>query len=191
MVPTDPQPTDGASSRRHKERRPVSMQGYLVTKGGRHAIELVDLNYGGCGIKTPVELTVGESVELTVLGRGSIPAEVRWYSDGQAGLHFAPTIEAKKEVIERRTERIPIDAEVNLRTLGRANYRVRILDLSTDGCRVELVERPSVGDPVSIKFDGLDTLEAEVSWVEGHLAGLMFKNRIHPAVLDLLLRRLA
>jgi hypothetical protein len=65
-----------------------------------------------------------------------------------------------------------------------------VLDLSTDGCKVEFVERPSVGDPVSVKFDGLDTLEARVCWVKGHMAGLMFKNRIHHAVFDLLLRRL-
>ena len=85
---------------------------------------------------------------------------------------------------------IPIGADVKLRTLGRNNYHVRVLDLSTDGCRVELVERPSVGDNVSVKFEGLDTLEADVRWVEDHMAGLLFKNRIHPAVLDLLLRRL-
>lgn len=167
------------------------MRGSLVPDGGiRQVIELVDLNYGGCGIQTPVELRPGEFVKLTVLGRGSIPAEVRWYSKGRAGLDFTLTTEATKKVIERRTDRMPIGADVKLRTLGRNNYHVRVLDLSTDGCRVELVERPSVGDNVSVKFEGLDTLEADVRWVEDHMAGLLFKNRIHPAVLDLLLRRL-
>ena len=65
-----------------------------------------------------------------------------------------------------------------------------MFDPSTDGCKVELVERPSVKDRVSVKFEGLEMLEADVCWVEGHRAGLMVDNRMHPAVLDLRRRRL-
>ena len=191
MGTPDPQPTQGERSRRRNERRPVSMRGNLVLEDGvRHIIELIDLNYGGCGVRTPVELRPGESVKLTVLGRGSIPAEVRWCSDGRAGLDFNPAIEPTEKVIERLTDRTPISAEVNLRTLGRNSYLVQVFDLSTDGCRVEFVERPRVDDQLSVKFDGLDTLEADVRWVEGQMAGLVFRNRLHPAVFDLLLRRL-
>lgn len=166
------------------------MRGYLIRDvSTRHVIELVDLNYGGCGIHTPVELRPGERVELTVVGRGSIPAEVRWYNDGHAGLDFA-VVEAPRKVVDRRTGRASIEAEVGLRVLGRNNYRVWVRDLSTDGCKVDLVERPREGDHMSVKFDGLEALDADVCWVEGHTAGLMFKNRIHPAVFELLLQRL-
>ena len=59
------------------------MRGYLVRAGGiTHDIELTDLNYGGCGIITQIELETGESVKVSVLGRGSIDAQVRWYRDG-------------------------------------------------------------------------------------------------------------
>lgn len=158
--------------------------------GISHAIQLVDLNYGGCGIETSIELKPGESVTLSILDRGSIPAEVRWFNDGKAGLDFAPAARASRKPVERRTSRVPVPGEVGLRSPGKSQYRVRVLDLSTDGCKVELIERPSIGDPMLVKFDGLEVLEAEVCWVEGHLAGLMFNNRMHPAVLDLLLRRL-
>lgn len=158
--------------------------------GISHAIQLVDLNYGGCGIETSIELKPGESVTLSILDRGSIPAEVRWFNDGKAGLDFAPAAKASRKPVERRTSRVPVPGEVGLRSPGRSQYRVRVLDLSTDGCKVELIELPSIGDPMLVKFDGLEVLEAEVCWVEGHLAGLMFNNRMHPAVLDLLLRRL-
>lgn len=191
MVPTDSRVT-GRASRRLRERRPVRLNGYLVLDGGvSQAVELVDLNYGGCGVQTQAALQPGDSVTLTVHGRGSIPAEVTWFGEGRAGLRFTPENEPEKQAIQRRVDRTSITADVNLRTLSRNNYRVRVLDLSTDGCKVELVERPSAGDYVSIKFEGLDTLEAEVSWVEGHMAGLKFKHRIHPAVLDLLLQRLS
>jgi hypothetical protein len=39
-------------------------------------------------------------------------------------------------------------------------------------------------------LDGLEALDAEVCWVDGHVAGLRFERTIHPAVFDLLLQRL-
>ena len=52
MGTPDPQPTQGEDSRRRNERRPVSMRGNLVLEDGvRHIIELIDLNYGGCGVR--------------------------------------------------------------------------------------------------------------------------------------------
>jgi hypothetical protein len=185
------QSTDTNEADRRRERRQVSMRGHVLRDGGiSHVIELTDLNYGGCGIETPVELKPGEAVKLSVLGRGSIPAEVRWCNDGKAGLDFEPSEKASRKKVERRASRTAVPGEIGLRAVGRSSYRVRVLDLSTDGCKVELVERPSVGDKMMVKFDGLETLDADVCWVEGHEAGLMFENRMHPAVLDLLLRRL-
>ena len=181
---------DGEPDRR-RERRAVSMRGYLVRAGGiTHDIELTDLNYGGCGIVTQIELECGEAVKVSVLGRGSIDAEVRWYKDGKAGILFEPVTEETRQKIERKAARVAVPGDITLRAVGRSSYRVRVLDLSTDGCKVELVERPSVGDRMLVKFDGIEVLDAEVAWVEGYAAGLKFANKIHPAVLDLLLKRL-
>ena len=79
---------------------------------------------------------------------------------------------------------------MSLRRLGQNNYRVRVNDLSPEGCKVELVERPRVGEHVLIRFDGLESLDAEVCWVEGFVAGLRFEKPIHVSVFDLLLERL-
>lgn len=186
-----PEPRAESPPDRRRVRRRVSLRGYIVRDGGiSHVIELIDLNYGGCGINSSIELRPGETIKLTVLGRGSIPAKVKWYNDGRAGLDFAPSINAGRKQVARRTNRISVAAEIGLRSRGRKSYRVRVFDLSTDGCKVELVERPRVGERMSIKFEGLESLEADVCWVEGHRAGLMFQNRVHPAVLDLLVRRL-
>lgn len=167
------------------------MGGYLLRAGGiSHIIELFDLNYGGCGIRTPVELTPGESVKLTVVDRGSIPAEVRWCEAGRAGLDFAP-VKPAREPVERNAERVPLNIEAILRGRGRPSYRVRVYDLSPTGCRAEFVERPREGDHLSIKFDFLEAIGAEVLWVDTRAAGLRFDNAIHPAVFSLLLQRLA
>jgi hypothetical protein len=185
------EPEAPGTANRRRERRPIAMRGFLVRGGGiTQAIELVDLNYGGCGILTLVELTPGESVKLTVLGRGAMPAEVRWYKDGKAGLDFEAALETPKTMVERAADRVEVPGEIGLRAAGKIPYRVRVLDLSTDGCRVELVELPRIGDQMRVKFDGLELLEADVCWVEGHSAGLKFQHHIHPAVLDLLVARL-
>ena len=167
------------------------MRGYLARAGGlTEVVELVDLNYGGCGIAVPVQLMPGEEVKLSVRGRGAMCAIVRWCRDGKAGLDFEAAIETPKQMVERTANRIEVEGEISLRAAGQHAYRVRVLDLSTDGCKAELVERPSVGDLMRVKFDGLETLEAEVCWVEEHVAGLKFDKHLHPAVLDLLIARL-
>ena len=120
---------------RRRSRRPVSMRGYLVRSGGiTHVIDLIDLNYGGCGIRVPIDLIVGESVKLSVLSRGCIAAQVRWYEDGKAGLAFEPIPEDVKRQVERRASRVEVPGEIGLKAIGRSMYRVRIRDLSTDGC---------------------------------------------------------
>ncbi|MFL6754053.1 MAG: PilZ domain-containing protein [Sphingomicrobium sp.] len=173
-------------------RRPVRMRGFMVRAGGvRHPVQLTDLHYGGCGIETPIDLVPGEDIQLSVLGRGSIPAAVRWCKDGRAGLDFAPAMQEEKKEVERRSARIEVPGKVALHAPGKTACRVRVHDLSTDGCKVELVERPSVGDKMHVKFEGLETLGADVCWVVGHTAGLKFEHAIHPAVFGLLLERLA
>jgi hypothetical protein len=185
------QSTQASPADRRRERRTVEMRGYIIRDGGvSHGIEVTDLNYGGCGIDVPIELKPGETLKLSVLGRGCIPAEVRWYHEGKAGLDFEPAERASRKRVDRRTARIDVPGEVGLRSVGRNGYRVRVFDLSTDGCKIELVERPNVGDQMLVKFDGIEVLNADVCWVEGPAAGLMFENRLHPAVLDLLLQRL-
>ena len=90
---------------RRRERRPVTMVGYIMPQSGvRHMVELFDLNYGGCGILTPVPLLPGDRVKLTVHERGSIPAEVRWCRDGRAGLDFSPS-EERREPVARKGPR--------------------------------------------------------------------------------------
>ncbi|HEX5238055.1 MAG TPA: PilZ domain-containing protein [Sphingomicrobium sp.] len=180
--------SDTAIARR--ERKPVSLRAYILREGGASSEGLVlDLSYEGCGIETPLALEPEEKVKLTVLGRGAIDAKVRWSSGGRAGLVFESD-EAPRQEWPRVSHRVSMAADVSLRRLGQANFRVTVTDISPEGCRVELVDRPRVEEHVLIKFEGLEVLEAEVCWVEGYAAGLRFEKPIHPAVFELLLDRL-
>lgn len=182
--------THSVARHSRRERRPVVMVGYIILQSGsRHMVELFDLNYGGCGIRASIPLLPGDRVKLTVHERGSIPAEVRWCKDGRAGLDFSPS-EEPREPVARAAPRIPLKAEAIVRARGRPSYRVAVHDLSVTGCHVDFVERPCERDRLSIKFFGLDPLDATVCWIERSTAGLAFANPIHPAVFELLLDRL-
>nr|NUR37128.1 hypothetical protein [Sphingomonas sp.] len=82
----------------------------------------------------------------------------------------------------RGVRRLTFDAEVAVRRSGTHAFRVHIFDASPEGCRIEFVERPSVGERIWVKFDGLDALEATVCWVEGHIGGVHFSRPLHEAI---------
>ena len=176
------------------ERRRTGMRGLAILEDGTtHAISLLDLSYNGCGIVSPVALQPGDTVRLSIRERGVIDAEVRWYSGGKAGLVFRPEPPAEAPEpgsIPREGERVSLSAHVAMQRSGRRVYSVQASDVSTNGCRVEFVDRPEVGERVWIAFDGLETLDSQVRWVEGKEAGISFDKPIHPAVFDLLVERL-
>ena len=187
-------PQPAPATPRRSARRPVSLDGYVLRADGMSVdISLLDLNYDGCGISTPVELAPGELLKLSVIGRGLIDAEVRWWKDGKAGLFFSSgEEEASEEKVSRQAQRSmvkPID--VRVRRVGQNAYNVRIFDLSREGARIEVVERPRVGEQMMVKFDGLEVLQSEVCWIDGFIVGLKFERPLHPAVFDLLLARMA
>ena len=141
-----------------RERRSVSMRGFAVRADGETIeIMLLDLSYDGCGIETLTKLHRDEALRLSVLNRCAIDAHVRWCKGGKAGLSF--DIEAEEPVkreVPRASSRVPLTAEVTMRRLGHANFRVRVFDFSPRGCKVELIERPNDREHVLVKFDGLE-----------------------------------
>jgi hypothetical protein len=174
------------------ERRPVCLRGYVMfADGSTHEIYLLDLSYEGCGVESAAPLAPGQALKLSVLNRGAIDAVVRWVQGGKAGLAFTPPESEAKKHWPRRSDRVSLTGDVTLRRIGKSNFRVTVNDASPHGCKVELVERPSVDERVLVKFDGLEVLEAEVCWVDGHTAGLRYERPMHPAVFDLLVARLA
>jgi hypothetical protein len=90
----------------------------------------------------------------------------------------------------RKSARVGVSGEVTLRRPGKSNYRVRAFDASFDGCKLEFIERPEVGEALWVKFEGMELLEARVCWTEGFTAGVEFKKPLHPAVFELLISRL-
>ena len=173
-----------------QDRREVSIRGYAARENGETAeVLIVNLSYDGCAIAIPMELLLGEVLKLAVSGRAAMPSLVAWYSAGKAGLVFKSDVEETKGQKLRKSDRIILNAEATTRRLGRARYRVRVFDLSPEGCRIEIVERPQLGEVLIVKFIGIDALDGRVCWVDSRCAGVRFANPIHPAVFDLLVAR--
>lgn len=175
------------------ERRLVSMDGVLKLRDGSSvSIKLVDLSYDGCRIETPVELQPGSTVQM--IAKGSVTeAEVRWFSNGEAGLSFkrAPTRSchlADPEASSRDEPRITAAIPATMQRHGKVKYPVTVYEMTATGCRVEFVDRPDVGEPVHMRFAGLQPMEGNVRWLAGSQAGIQFERPIHPAVFDLLIR---
>ena len=91
---------------------------------------------------------------------------------------------------QRKSARVPLRAEVQLRRSGQSNYVVNVHDISPEGCNLEFVERPRLDETVWVKFDRLDAIEAIVCWVKGSDVGIEFARPIYPAVFDVLVSRL-
>ena len=90
----------------------------------------------------------------------------------------------------RRHERVSVEAEVTLRRSGRLSFRVRIYDISPEGCRAEFVDRPELDERVWIRFEGMHSLEAVICWIAGSKTGMRFVQPIHSAVFEHLLVRI-
>lgn len=84
-----------------------------------------------------------------------------------------------------------LSAEVVLKRTGHPKFKVTIRDVSTHGCKIEFVDRPRLDEQVWLKFDGVEAISAIVCWIEGPAAGVEFSRPIHPAVFEMLLKRLA
>lgn len=90
----------------------------------------------------------------------------------------------------RRFGRVAVASSLAVRPIGGFNFQARLDDVSTAGCRVELVEEAELGEPLIARFPQLEPLVGEVRWKEGATAGLEFTRAMHPAVLDALVIRL-
>ncbi|MBA3666614.1 MAG: PilZ domain-containing protein [Sphingomonas sp.] len=85
---------------------------------------------------------------------------------------------------------MPLRADVDLRRAGDHRYRVNILDFSPAGCRIELPERVLLQEIIWVSLPGIETLEARVQWVKDWVAGVEFTRPLHPAVFDMVARRM-
>jgi hypothetical protein len=90
----------------------------------------------------------------------------------------------------RRFSRVPLNSKVVIRRITGFNFQVAVRDVSSGGCRVELLEPCEVGDPMITRFPELEPLGSRACWTQGTTTGVQFLTAIHSAVFESLLARL-
>jgi PilZ domain len=70
------------------ERRPVNLRAFALGPTRDSDVTLSDLSYGGCQIHSADAFEPGEILELRVVKRGLVQAEIRWAREDRAGACF-------------------------------------------------------------------------------------------------------
>ena len=89
----------------------------------------------------------------------------------------------------RRSERVPVEMGAALRQRGASGVAVQIMDLSIDGFRVATHLDLFEGSDVWLRLGGLEACHAKVVWASGHYVGCRFSRPLHPAVLEMVVKR--
>ena len=116
-------------------------------------------------------------------------ANVQAYLRGGA-LPAEPDDPANPRDERRRYTRVSRASEIVVRRIGGFNFQVALKDLSSGGCRVEMVQACDSGDSLIARLPGLEPLGSRVRWGQGRVTGVEFLRPIHPAVFDALVPRL-
>jgi len=74
---------------RSEERFPSDSETAVMEfRGRKHVVRLVNSSPSGAMVIFPLVPHIGEQVTLQLLGRGQVPASVRWVRDGRIGVSF-------------------------------------------------------------------------------------------------------
>jgi hypothetical protein len=91
--------------------------------------------------------------------------------------------------VTRKSERIAVEVSAGLRQRGASGVSVRVLDLSPEGFRASTHLELCKGSDVWLRLPGLEPLHATVAWCEGHFLGCSFERPLHPAVVEMIVRK--
>jgi hypothetical protein len=122
---------------------------------------------------------------------GSIPCTDSGAVPLSGELIFEPSAAPAKPPRGRRADRISVQMGAGIRQRGAAGVSANIMDLSTDGFRCTTHLELQIGADVWLRLPGLESTHARVVWVEGPVVGCAFSRALHPAVLEMVVQRVA
>ena len=89
----------------------------------------------------------------------------------------------------RIAERVEVSFGAALRQRGASGVSVQVADLSTNGFRVATHLELQPGTDVWLRLPGIEPCHARAVWCRGHHVGCEFVRPLHPAVLDMIVRK--
>jgi len=89
----------------------------------------------------------------------------------------------------RSSERVAIELGAGLRQRGASGVSIQVMDLSVDGFRAQTHLDLEEGSDVWLRLPGLESSHAVVMWRKGPQIGCKFERPLHPAVLEMIVRK--
>lgn len=119
-------------------------------------------------------------------GNWSLPSEFGTpFLSGELTTDLRPA----QDLTSRKSERVKLELGAGLRQRGGTGVAIQILDLSTDGFRATTHLQLEKGSDVWLRLPGLEPYHAKVMWAKGAFIGCAFERPLHPAVLDMVVRK--
>jgi hypothetical protein len=100
-------------------------------------------------------------------------------------------LRASPELTSRKSERVSLAMGAGLRQRGGTGVAIQIMDLSVDGFRASTHLNLAKGTDVWLRLPGLEPYQAKVVWAKGNFIGCAFERPLHPAVLDMIVKKVA
>ncbi len=89
----------------------------------------------------------------------------------------------------RKSERVELEMGAGLRQRGGTGVAIQIVDLSVDGFRASTHLQLEKGADVWVRLPGLEPYQARVMWAKGSFVGCAFERPLHPAVLEMIVKK--
>ena len=125
-------------------------------------------------------------MEHSFSGNWSLPSEFGApFMSGELTTEARPT----QKKADRKSERVALELGAGLRQRGGTGVGIQILDLSVDGFRASTHLQLEKGSDVWLRLPGLEPYHAKVMWSKGNFIGCAFERPLHPAVLDMIVRK--
>ena len=94
-----------------------------------------------------------------------------------------------QELTSRKSQRVTLEMGAGLRQRGGTGVAIQIVDLSVDGFRASTHLQLTKGHDVWLRLPGLEPYQAKVMWAKGNFIGCAFERPLHPAVLDMIVKK--
>ena len=108
---------------------------------------------------------------------------------GSEPASFEAELSTRSAPSARIAERVEVSFGAALRQRGASGVTVQIADLSTNGFRVATHLTLPPGTDVWLRLPGLEPCHARTVWSQGHYVGCEFVRPLHPAVLQMIVRK--
>ena len=125
-------------------------------------------------------------MEHTFSGNWSLPSEFGTpFMSGELTTEARP----KEKKADRKSQRVSLELGAGLRQRGGTGVGIQIVDLSVDGFRASTHLQLEKGSDVWLRLPGLEPYHAKVMWSKGNFIGCAFERPLHPAVLEMIVRK--